>query len=171
MEIEESNADAVQYVLSSRRTASSPSEAPCPTNVSRYAPQDADDVLKAEDILHIDLDLPLPLVWRILEDAEYWVRSVGLCGELTVRASDGHIQESLCCTVTIPPFVKDYRPLRRIVFTIEAHDQGAYQAERQCSCPLSQDTVSGCHRAGSQLRARTSMIFSLTKVPYRLDKL
>ncbi|KZT71864.1 hypothetical protein DAEQUDRAFT_763362 [Daedalea quercina L-15889] len=90
----------------------------------RYAPRDADDVLTTERILAEDLGLPLPLVWQILEDAEYWVRSLGHCGSLMVAAFDAEIQESLCCTATIPSDVKEYKPLRRIVFTIESHDQG-----------------------------------------------
>ena len=93
--------------------------------ISRYAPQNADDVRETEHILHADLGLPLPVVWQVLEDAEYWVRSVGFCGDLTVGAYNADIQESLCCTVAIPPFVKEYKPLRRIVVTVESHDQGA----------------------------------------------
>ncbi|EPS95646.1 hypothetical protein FOMPIDRAFT_1025698 [Fomitopsis schrenkii] len=90
----------------------------------RYAPRDADDILQTERILSEGLGLPLPLVWQIIEDAGYWIRSLGRCGNLLVTAFGAEVQESLCCTATIPPYVKSYKPLRRVVFTIESHDQG-----------------------------------------------
>ncbi|KAH9919848.1 uncharacterized protein B0H18DRAFT_622868 [Fomitopsis serialis] len=89
-----------------------------------YVPRDAGDVLRTERILHDRMGLPLPLVWQILETAEYWVRSVASCGDLTVAADNVAIRESLCCTASIPSGAKKYRPLRRIVFTIESRDQG-----------------------------------------------
>lgn len=96
------------------------------TTTRRYAPRDADDVLRTERMLSEGLGLPLPLVWQIIEYAEYWVRSLGRCGNLTVEAFDAEIQESRCCTATIPPYVKKYKPLRKLVITIESHDQGVY---------------------------------------------
>ncbi|KAH9833286.1 uncharacterized protein C8Q71DRAFT_774892 [Rhodofomes roseus] len=89
-----------------------------------FAPRDADDVLQTEHILHHLLGLPLPLVWAVFDEAEYWVRSVAHCGPLSVAANSAAMEESLCCTARIPSSVKQYRPLRRIVFTIESHDQG-----------------------------------------------
>ncbi|KAH9919837.1 uncharacterized protein B0H18DRAFT_622666 [Fomitopsis serialis] len=96
-----------------------------------YAPRDADDVLRMESILHVHMGLPLPLVWQILETAEYWVRSLGSCGDVIVWAHNEKVQEELCCTAKVPLNVKDYRPLRRIVFTIDSCDQGTY-----CACCL-----------------------------------
>ncbi|KAH9833307.1 uncharacterized protein C8Q71DRAFT_197276 [Rhodofomes roseus] len=89
-----------------------------------YAPKDTDDVIQTVRILQEGMGLPLPIPWHIIELAEYWVRSVGSCGTLTVGAFDSTIQEELCCSVRIPLHVKSYKPLRRVVFTIEAHDQG-----------------------------------------------
>jgi len=89
-----------------------------------YAPRNADDVFRVEKILHEHIGLPLPLVWQIIEDAEYWVRSAGSCGHLTVTSNDDTVQESLRCKTIIPSYVKDYKPLRRIVFTIYSNDQG-----------------------------------------------
>ncbi|TFY65222.1 hypothetical protein EVJ58_g2102 [Rhodofomes roseus] len=88
-----------------------------------YAPKDTDDVIQTVRILQEGMGLPLPIPWHIIELAEYWVRSVGSCGTLTVGAFDSTIQEELCCSVRIPLHVKSYKPLRRVVVTIEAHDQ------------------------------------------------
>lgn len=90
----------------------------------RHVPRDANDVLETERAL--STPLPSTAVWDILELAQYWPRSVGEGGELTVSASDASVRESVCCTVTIPPFIKKGEHLRQIVITIESHDQGAY---------------------------------------------
>ncbi|KAH9833287.1 uncharacterized protein C8Q71DRAFT_196576 [Rhodofomes roseus] len=91
---------------------------------SSYAPRDADDVLQMQHILHARLRLPLPLVWAIFDEAEYWVRSIGHCGDLIMRGNGGGSAGVTCCTARIPSSVKQYRPLRRVIFTIESHHQG-----------------------------------------------
>ncbi|EPS95659.1 hypothetical protein FOMPIDRAFT_93133 [Fomitopsis schrenkii] len=105
-------ADKLQEIISTLKSA------------CRYAPRDVDDVLQTERILNEDLGLPSPSVWQIIEDAEYWVRSRDRRDYLQVIALDAEVQEALCCTATIPLYVRRYKPLRRVVFNIESRDQG-----------------------------------------------
>ncbi|KAH9833288.1 uncharacterized protein C8Q71DRAFT_196551 [Rhodofomes roseus] len=100
-----------------------------------YAPLDDDDVLQAQHILHACLGLPLPLVWAILDEAEYWVCSIGHSRRviLSVGADSGAIQETHCCTAKLPPFVKKHRPLRRVVFKIEACSRGLQTSDNDNS--------------------------------------
>lgn len=86
------------------------------------------DVVETEHILHADLGFPLPLVWAILEDAECWIHAIVHRSKvIKIHGENFDVEEeeaALYCIARLPLGAKEYKPLRRIVFTIEAHDQG-----------------------------------------------
>ncbi|KZT70885.1 hypothetical protein DAEQUDRAFT_764437 [Daedalea quercina L-15889] len=85
----------------------------------------SDDVLETEHLLRHSLGLPPAVVFDILEHAEYWIRIVDSSGG-GVRFGPLEHGEAVqyFAEATIPESVKDYRPVRRIIFTIEAYETG-----------------------------------------------
>ena len=89
--------------------------------------------MKAELLLHNGLGLPLPVVWQILDMAEYWVQ-LRFTDPLELDQWDSKEPSTMKLRASVPE-VPSFKAVRKVVLAIGGHNMRACGLPSSCTPP------------------------------------